>query len=197
MTAHAAGGGMDRRVWRTRGRLQHAHTALILRKGYETTTVKDICDAAKVSRSTFYAHFKSKADLRRSCFAGLRRHLAEHQRQARSAPAEQGALAFSLPMFEHARDHAHMYRALVGGRGAAISMGEIRKIIAELARAEFGVGMASENGADDAAAREAVVAYVVGAFMAVLTWWLDSGAKVPPERVDALFRRFATQGVVP
>jgi AcrR family transcriptional regulator len=195
MTMGAARGGVDRRVLRTRSRIQQAHEALILKKGYEATTVKEICDAAKVGRSTFYAHFTGKADLRRSCFAGLRRHLAEHQRRAHSAPAAKGAgaLAFSRPMFEHARDYVHMYRALVGSHGAAISMGEIRKIITELVQAE----LRGNGGGDDAAAREAAVAYVVGAFMAVLTWWLESGAKLPPGRVDDLFRHFATEGVAP
>jgi hypothetical protein len=31
----------------------------------------------------------------------------------------------------------------------------------------------------------------------VLTWWLDGGAKLPPKRVDAMFRRFATEGITP
>jgi hypothetical protein len=33
--------------------------------------------------------------------------------------------------------------------------------------------------------------------MAVLTWWLDRGARLPPERIDAMFRRLATEGVLP
>jgi hypothetical protein len=49
----------------------------------------------------------------------------------------------------------------------------------------------------DAAPREVVVHYVVGAYMAVLTWWLDGGAKLPPQRIDAIFRRLATDGVMP
>jgi len=32
--------------------------------------------------------------------------------------------------------------------------------------------------------------------MAVLIWWLDSGAKLPPERVDAMIRRLTTSGIV-
>ncbi len=196
MTAHTATGAVDCRVLRTRGRLQRAHAALILEKGYEATTVKDICDAAKIGRSTFYSHFASKADLRRSCFAGLRRHLAEHQRNARSR--ERGkTLAFGLPLFEHARDHAYMYRALVGGRGGAIALDEIRKIVAELVGAELRGGTRGGEGAVDPHLRGAATAYLVGAFMAVLRWWLDAGAKLPPEHVDALFRRFAGQGVVP
>src|SRR6266516_4765255 len=33
------------------------------------------------------------------------------------------------------------------------------------------------------------------AFVGVLTWWLDQGAKLPPEEVDAIFRRLVMQGV--
>jgi len=45
------------------------------------------------------------------------------------------------------------------------------------------------------AQRDLAVQYIAGAFMAVLTWWLDQGAKLPPEEVDAIFRRLVMQGV--
>ena len=43
--------------------------------------------------------------------------------------------------------------------------------------------------------RELAVQYIVGAFMAVLTWWLDGGAKLPPQRINAVFQRLATDGI--
>jgi hypothetical protein len=33
--------------------------------------------------------------------------------------------------------------------------------------------------------------------MAVLTWWLDGGAKLPPRQMDAVFRRLAIEGIDP
>ena len=57
---------IDRRIPRTRAMLQHALTSLILQKGYEAITIQDICDEANVSRSTFYAHYTSKDDLKRA-----------------------------------------------------------------------------------------------------------------------------------
>ena len=45
------------------------------------------------------------------------------------------------------------------------------------------------------AERALAVQYIAGAFMAVLTWWLDRGAKVGPEEVDAIFRRLVMQGL--
>jgi hypothetical protein len=29
-----------------------------------------------------------------------------------------------------------------------------------------------------------------------MTWWLDGGAKLPPQRIDVMFRRLATEGIV-
>ena len=37
--------------------------------------------------------------------------------------------------------------------------------------------------------------YVAGAFMAVLTWWLDHGARLPPQEVDVIVRRLVMQGL--
>ena len=186
---------IDRRVIRTRGVLQHALTSLILKKGYEAITIQDICDEANVGRSTFYAHYTSKDDLKRNGFEHLRKELVDRQREAQAASGEikDRSLSFSLTMFEHARDHIDLYRALVGGRGGAVSLGQIRQILSDLVRNEL-AATDGRNAADDVP-RELVVQYVVGAFMAVMTWWLDGGAKLPPKRIDAMFRRLAAEGI--
>jgi AcrR family transcriptional regulator len=186
---------IDRRIPRTRAMLQHALTSLILKKGYDAITIQDICDEANVGRSTFYAHYTSKDDLKRSGFERLRKQLVDRQREAQATPGDisDRSLGFSLTMFEHARDHIDLYRALVGGRGGAVSLGQIRQILSDLVRNEF-TAIAGKNSADTVP-RELVVQYVVGAFMAVMTWWLDGGAKLPPKRIDAMFRRLATVGI--
>ncbi len=186
---------IDRRIPRTRAMLQQALNSLILKKGYEAVTIKDICNAANVGRSTFYAHYTSKDDLKRSGFEPLRRLLVDQQKVALSKTGDKGArsLGFSLTMFEHARDHRDHYRALVGGRGGSVSLGTIRKILSDLVRDELAATV--DKNSADVIPREFVVQYVVGAFMAVLTWWLDGGAKLPPQRIDAMFRRLATDGI--
>ena len=187
---------MDRRIPRTRAMLQHALNSLILKKNYEAITIKDICDAANVGRSTFYAHYTSKDDLKRSGLEHLRRLLVDRQRDALAAPGDvkDRSLGFSLAMFEHARDHRDHYRALVGGRGGTVSLGTIRQILSDLVRDELA---ATDKNSADVVPRELVVQYVVGAYMAVLTWWLDGGAKLSPQRIDAMFRRLATEGIMP
>jgi AcrR family transcriptional regulator len=181
---------IDRRVARTRALLHRAHLALLLEKGYEAMTVEDICAAANVGRSTFYAHYPNKEALHRGGLDQLRQELTG--RRPEHAAAGAGPLAFSLPMFEHARAHLDVYRAIVGGLAGTMAMEEIRQILGDIVR---GALSASEGPGGNAAHREIVVRYLVGAYLAVLTWWLDGGAKLPSSEMDAIFRRLAEDGL--
>ena len=187
---------IDRRIARTQASLQHALISLILKNGYEAITVEDICDSANVGRSTFYSHYTSKDDLKRSGVETLRELLLDRQRDSLAAPggAIERSLGFSLTMFEHARDHLDLYRALAGGHGGAVALESIRQILSDLVRNELAATGKMRPG--DGIPRDLVVQFVVGAYMAVLTWWLDGGAKLPTQQIDAMFRRLATEGIL-
>lgn len=186
---------MDRRVARTRETLHRALFSLILKKSYEAISIKDICEAANIGRSTFYAHYTSKDDLKRSGLEKLRVVLVDRHKDAMAGNIRDRTLSFTRTMFEHAHEHIDLYRALVGTRGGAVALGTIRQTLSDLARNEL-AATAGKNSTD-AIPRELVVQYIVGAYMAVLTWWLDGGAKLPPQRIDEMFRRLAIKGVMP
>ena len=184
---------IDRRVARTQAALHRALISLILERGYDSITVEEICQTANVGRSTFYLHYTSKDDLKQSGLESLRRHLVDSAGRAAPGGGPREGFDFSLAMFEHARDHIELYQALAGGRGGTVALGTIRQILSDLVRDELGNDR--DKNSPDAIPQELVVHYVVGAYMAVLTWWLDGGAKLPPERIDAIFRRLASEGV--
>ena len=182
---------IDRRVRRTRTALQHALIALILKKGYDAVTVEDICTEADIGRSTFYLHYSGKDDLKRSGLEHLRDQLARRQ-QAAAANGARGTFAFIEPLFEHAAQHAELYRALAGSRGGEIFLGGIREVVGELAREE----LAAWHGRQDGIRREAAVSYLAGACISVLVWWLEAGTEEPAAQMAALLRAFAENGVL-
>ncbi len=175
----------DRRVQRTRQLLQNALISMMIEKGYEATTVQDIIDRANVGRATFYAHFADKETLLTSRLEDLRSFLSERERQA------QGSLGFSLAMLEHARSHLPVWAAIVGRDSGALVLQRIQSMIAALVDGDLRALAFKGTPAQ----RDLAVQYIAGAFMAVLTWWLDQGAKLPPDEVDAMFRRLVLQGV--
>ncbi|MCW5696805.1 MAG: TetR/AcrR family transcriptional regulator [Bauldia sp.] len=169
---------MDRRVARTRSALHAALIELMLTRGYDGTTVEEICRVAKVGRSTFYTHYADKDALKRDGLASIGRSL----RQSRHETVRDDALGFVLPMLRHAREHVDHYRALAGGHGGSMALASIREILAGIVRQEMRSSRRRTVSADVA------VNYLVGAFMAVLTWWLDRGAIESPEQMADAFR---------
>lgn len=181
-----AEGPIDRRAARTRAALKRALVSLTHERGYDAITIADLCGTARVGRSTFYAHFADKDDLKRSGLQQLRHRLtaAQDEALARAEPFGFGAL-----LFDHARNHRHLYLALAGGGGATVALEAIRAILVDLVRREL-----SELRFDQGNSRELATQFVVGAYMATLTWWLDHGARVPLEKVAAQCRRMAIDG---
>ncbi len=188
----ATGRTIDRRAARTRRALHEALIALILRQGYEATTIQDIIDAADVGRSTFYAHYTGKEDLLRGGFEGLRAELTAARRdpsRGRDGGRDE-PLAFSLAMFEHACGYKQVYRALVGGRGGAVAVSEIRRVLSDLVQDEL-----SGAWEDGAVSRELAVQFVVSTFLTVLTWLLTRKPQLTPSEADAMFRRLVIAGI--
>ena len=177
---------IDRRVARTRATLHHALLRLIVERGYDSLSVQDICEAADIGRSTFYAHYTGKDDLKRS---GLDHLKAALRGQGEGQGKGQGkGLSFTAALFAHGRDFAGHYRALKDGLGAGVSLDALQAVLFELvADALPAEGTRFE--------RDLRVRFVAGALISVLTWWLDAGAVEPPEAVDALFHKLIEGGV--
>lgn len=172
--------GIDRRTLRTRQALHQALLRLAVEKGYDEVSVADIADAANVGRSTFYAHYTDKDDLLRQGIGYLRTMLTD--------PDSDGSdpLQFSLFLTEHLREQRRLYQAIMQSSAGAIVVASLRDSLCDIVR----MGLRSRNGA---APHEIEVQFVVGAYLAVVTWWLDRGAKEPVESVDEKFRILATR----
>lgn len=171
--------GIDRRVQRTRAALQRALLELLQRKAYERITVEDICASANVGRSTFYGHYRTKDELKRGAIDDhLAAELAERRRTA-------GTASPTLTILEHVREHRHSHRSLTS-RGASVAIDAIRRSLGEILRKEQGIAR-HESPFE----REFRVQYLVGAFMSVLLWWLERGAREEPKQIDALFREMS------
>ena len=186
-------GTIDRRVARTRTLLHNALLSSLRGQSYDAITVEDLCAKAKIGRSTFYAHYTSKDDLLRARLAHLREMLVERRRAVAAGPARRKGLLFSGIMFEHAYEHAHLHRHLLGNRGGSIAFAMIHDMLAELVREEIAPGGGDASG--DVQLAGFTTAYVVGAFMAVMDWWMKQGMALPPQQIDALFQRAVAEGV--
>jgi len=94
-------------------------------------------------------------------------------------------------MLEHAHSHFRLWESIASRGGGAVVLERIQRMIADLAALDV-TALAFKGSAPQ---REVAAQYIAGAFVAVLRWWLDQGAKLPPTEVDAMFRRLVLRGL--
>jgi AcrR family transcriptional regulator len=174
----------DRRVARTRDRLGDSLIELILAKPFDEITVQEVLDRARVSRSTFYEHYRDKNDLFLSdvddFFEKMSSLLARsHDLSGRVAPVAE--------FFSHVADARAFYAALV-------ESGRIHDV-RELGEAHFARGIAERlarpgvSESTSGEARQALAQALAGAVFALLSSWLQQGMKATPAQMDQLFHR--------
>jgi AcrR family transcriptional regulator len=185
----AVDGSIDRRVQRTRQTLHETLMRLTVERGYDEISVADIVAAANIGRSTFYSHFTDKDDLLRSAAGSLQAVLVREHELAAADQQGSRTLGFSRFMTEHLQEQHQLYRALMRGRAGPILIDLMRHVLSEIVRKELAPHLERNDE------RELAVQFVIGAYMSVLTWWLDRGAKEPPQQIEAAFRKLAFGGL--
>lgn len=188
----------DRRSMRTQRLLGEALIALLLEKHYDDITVQDILDRANIGRSTFYEHYWDKEDLLTSEIERVIDLLDQHIATSSQHPA---VFLPSLALFQHVQEQQRLYRALLRGQGiqALLRVKGIQIVtqaFQDLLRTRVETrlrGEGEKEGSDELLA--AVASYVVGAFMSLMQWWLETEMAWSPERMDALFRDLILPGV--
>jgi AcrR family transcriptional regulator len=156
----------DRRVRRTRHALHEALIELVLEKGYERVTVREILDRADVVRSTFYAHYQDKDALLLSSFeemAGqLRAAVATVSPGDTSRPAEL--------LYRHAFEHRRVYRVLCGRHGGSVVQRHLHRMVTEVLR-EHLAGPLAAAGCELPA--DLVATHYTEVTLGLLGWWVD------------------------
>ena len=186
-----AGVAMDRRIRRTRQALQGALVTLMAEKGYEAVTVQDVIDRADVGRSTFYAHYSDKADLLQDSLEQVRETM--RPQPPAKAPDRRRPLTFSLPMLQHVSEQQGLLRALLVRPGSDPVMAGIRQLLTEAVTAEVRA-LAAVSG-PPRVPPAMLVATVVAAFEAALTWWVGTDFEATSEQVEQGFQVMAAAAV--
>jgi len=180
----------DARVRRTRDALGDALVALMQEKPFDTITVQDVLDRAKVGRSTFYSHYSDKDDLLMSdaeeFFESVSMLLSLRRDESdRVIPVQE--------FFSHIVEAKQFLDALM-------SSGKFHDNM-ELARGQFARGIERRlselpRGRGIRAEERPAIAFAhAGALLALLAWWIDRGMKQPPADMDQLFHKMVWKGV--
>ena len=176
----------DRRSERTRRLLGEALLSLMQERRYADLTVQDILDRANIGRSTFYAHYWDKEDLLTSQIEAMLSGLIQHMQ---ATPIAQTALLPSLGLFHHVREQYRLF--LVHARGEGLE--PVFRIF-RLRLCEYAEERLRAWGAAPGMAVTVTAQGVVGAYLALLHWWLENEMPLSPEALDAYFQQLVMPG---
>jgi AcrR family transcriptional regulator len=173
----------DRRVQKTERLLRDALGSLIHEKHYDSIAVREILERADVGRSAFYAHFSDKDAL---LVAGIRQMLEELRSRPLPPSAHRFAdvIWFSHGLFEHIDRIRHGGTAMRSKKGRAIVHHHLRKVLLETVAEAF-KRRALPNG--NRVPPDLLAEYVVGTFLLVLNWWVESASALSAREIDDVF----------
>jgi AcrR family transcriptional regulator len=168
----------DLRVVRTRKMLREAIVTLAIQKGFASVTVNDIVELAMVNRATFYRHYQDKYDLVES-------YLDELYAELNPVPAPVSGPEEPNPglvrLFEHIRDNAPFYRAMLGPQGYSGFGERIRQLTAATMRARWQAAPPAEGR--PRISESMLLSYLAHASYGALVWWLEEGTGHSPEQM--------------
>lgn len=95
---------MDKRKQKTKEKIYGGLSSLMEEKGFENITIEDILKKSEVSRSTFYAHFKSKEDVLSDICNTIFSHVFSSHLEK-----EKGHDFSSYDIFDYAHYITHMF----------------------------------------------------------------------------------------
>lgn len=167
----------DLRVVRTRKMLRDAVIALAIQKGFDAVTVNEIAQLAMVNRATFYRHYQDKYDLVESYLDELYTELNAPAPPPRPGEPNPGL----VKLFEHIRDNAPFYRAMLGPHGYSGFGERIRQLTEATLRARWQTALPADRPAQMPTLM--VLSYLSYASYGALVWWLHEGMSHSPEQM--------------
>jgi AcrR family transcriptional regulator len=177
----------DRRSQRTRQALGDALVELMMDKGYDAISIKDIIEHANVGRSTFYSHYADKDELFVSQLDRVVNMLSQHVPQESS---DGNPFFPSLGLFQHIQEQWKLYKMLAWGSGVDVLTRHLQKSLSEKIEQRL-----SEDGQAYEVPLPIIANFLSGSFLSLIKWWLDNKMIYTPEQMDVMFQKLALPGI--
>lgn len=165
----------DRRARRTQDAIIAAAVSLILEKGADALTIRDITERADYNRGTFYLHFPGKPELLQFLLEDFLQGLG----QAYASPYANltevdmtGLLPSTMPVFEYIENHQDQFKALMTMHGDMAL--RINNVFRNYLTQDF---VLVTEDSEQVINYDIMLSYLVSATVGVIMHWAETGFK--------------------
>jgi AcrR family transcriptional regulator len=193
----------DPRIERTDKLLKNALIELTAERGFDSITVGDIAERAKVNRATFYRHFQDKYDLVERIFQEaieiLRSDLGPPGEDALNTDPQNPPVRW-VKLLGHFFEHERLYRPLLGRYGSSWFVARMRdqiiNIVEEREQLRDRIPILRQTPRQTKIPMKVAITLVSTLFVSTIAWWLESGREYSPEQIASWFLEIVINGYV-
>ncbi|MGM0137972.1 hypothetical protein IGI65_000374 [Enterococcus sp. DIV0755b] len=169
----------DIRYYRTKQRITEAMIQLLKEKNFNQITVKNICEAAGISRSGFYLHYLDKYDLVEKYQFELMHHINQLIENFSKTNMTRDSLL--LYILDYLKDEGQLLALLISDHGSTEIQNQIKAVLKKNALdnvlSHLTIPVASDLE------KQYLVAFFSNALFGVLQEWVNHGQKESPEYI--------------
>lgn len=179
---------MDKRIQKTINAVYAAFAEALKEKDFADLSVEDILKRAGVSRSTFYAHFKTKGDVLDSISRNIFHHVFSHTlEQEESHDFSQASILDYEHLFIHTlyhlRDEKELIQSILARSCKTEFLNELREHISPLIQRCLREGFFAQKEVPE----ELQLAHIEESFLTTVAYWFASGCEKSPEETIEAF----------
>lgn len=184
----------DPRIARSRAALREAFIALVEERGIDGFSVGDLCTSAGLNRGTFYNHFRDKESLLASfedeVIEDLGGVLAKFQsiklRELAACNLTHRPLPMLVELYDYLREEGPFLHAMLGPGGDARFGMRLREAVC----GRFVRSLLHERYQNDPSAfTRYYISFYSGAYLGVISEWIDSGMTETSEEMALISMR--------
>ena len=178
----------ESKYFNTAIKMDQAFWELLEKKDFAYITVKEICEKAKVNRSTFYLHYETLEDLLCESVAYMNEQFLAHMKQDSASFLEQMADCpledlylitpkYLLPYLEYIKEHKRLFETAVAKAQILRLDDSYHKMFQHV------ILPIMERYHVPAGDRSYIMAFYIQGIMAIITQWLKDDCKDTTEHV--------------
>ena len=179
---------MDKRIAKTNTAIYAALAELLKEKDFDDLSVEDILLRSKVSRSPFYAHFKTKGDVLDSVSRNIFDHVFSHGLSREHSHDFSHASIFEYESFfthilYHLQDENELIQAILGGTCKQRFFKNLREKMDDLVSHALHEGLFTRKPVPEPYQTQAITE----SFLALIEYWFSTDLSESPEKMTSYF----------
>ncbi len=166
----------------------NAFATLINEKTYNEITIQDVLDLSKVSRSTFYAHFKTKDDLLNCVMSSIFDHVFSHSLQEEKSHDFSKSSIFDYThlithILYHLSDEKTLMKGILASQMKDVFLKDLHLYLDDFASACIKNHFIPDKGLPF----ELHKYVVIEQFISVSCFWIERNCVESPEKITEYF----------